>query len=174
MNENPVADSMVLDTNATAVPISRLWETSPAVLGFVRHFGCLLCHEQVTILRDARSEIERRGASLYIIGNGRAGDARTFALRFDMLGCVFTDPSRALYRALGMKRGIGSTFAFESLRHAYRAYQAGFRQSTTKGDPWQQGGTIVVGRDGALLYTFVAEVSGDHAPLQQVLAAIPK
>ncbi|HMJ14112.1 MAG TPA: peroxiredoxin-like family protein [Polyangiaceae bacterium] len=174
MSENPIADSMVLDSGGTAVPIARLWQGAPAVIGFVRHFGCLLCHEQVSVLRQAQMEIEGRGAKLWIIGNGRAGDARTFALRSGLQDSVFTDPSRALYRALGMKHGVARTFAFESLKNAYRAFQDGHRQSMTKGDPWQQGGTIVVGRGGDLAYVYVSQVAGDHAPLGEVLAAIPR
>jgi peroxiredoxin len=173
-DSNPIADSMVLNTAGTAVPVAKLWQSAPAVVGFVRHYGCLLCHEQVVELRRAQAEIEGRGAKLWIIGNGRPNDARTFALMHNMVDSVFTDPSRALYRALGMKNGVTRTFAFESLRHAYRAYQEGHRQSMTKGDPWQQGGTIVVGRGGDLVYVYVSQVAGDHAPLDAVLSAIPR
>jgi hypothetical protein len=36
---NPVRGLEVLDTEGERVPVEKLWQDAPAVIGFVRHFG---------------------------------------------------------------------------------------------------------------------------------------
>lgn len=123
-------------------------------------------------MRDAKDEIEARGGRLVIVGNGQPFHAEGFAEQHHLEGAVFTDPERNLYRAAGMKRSVGSTFSLGSVKAGARAFSNGFRQSRTKGDPWQQGGTLVVRPSGELAYEYISAEAGDHAPLEAVLAAI--
>jgi hypothetical protein len=52
-----------------------------------------------------------------------------------------------------------------------RATKAGFRQGKTQGDPWQQGGVLVVRRGGALEWGYASATAGDHPPLDAVFEA---
>jgi peroxiredoxin len=124
-------------------------------------------------LRDALPEIERRGAVLRVVGTGDPRHAGWFAERHGLPGRVYVDPGRVAYRALGLHSGILRSIGPRSASHAWRAFRAGHRQGKTRGDPWQQAGTIVVSTDGDLLYLHRSSVAGDHAPLADVLAAIP-
>lgn len=123
-------------------------------------------------MRDAKPDIEARGAALVIIGQGQPMHAKDFAEETGLEGAVFTDPSRSVYRALGMKRGLGSTFNLDALKNGIRAFKKGYRQTATRGDPFQQGGTLVISAQGVLLYGYLSEAGGDHAPVEDVLSAL--
>lgn len=154
--------------------VPELWATAPAVLGFVRHFGCIFCHEQVAELRRALPEVERHGARVSIIGNGNPAHALGFADRTGVEATrVFTDPARLLYRALGMTHGVGGLRGLRATAgHSLRAWQRGHRQLSTQGDPWQQGGTLVVARDGRITYSYLSRAAGDNAPIGRIIDAV--
>lgn len=156
------AEYELLDERGRPVFVGSLWRDQPVVLGFVRHFGCLLCHEAVSQLMAAKADIERRGAKLVIVGNGNPEHARHFAERMGATGVVYTDPSRGLYVAFGMRGGVGTTMNFTSLRNAARAFRGGHRQRTIEGDPWQQGGTAIVTPRGRIAWSYASRRAGDH------------
>jgi hypothetical protein len=85
---------------------------------------------------------------------------------------TWVDPQRRTYRHLGFKRSPGSTlFSLATMKHALRAWRKGFRQGATQGDPWQQGGVLVVRRGGAVVFCHASEEAGDLAPTPEVMAA---
>ncbi|MCC6216520.1 MAG: hypothetical protein IT376_16780 [Polyangiaceae bacterium] len=109
--------------------------------------------------------------ALWVIGSGSPEHARGFAEAHDLRGRVLSDPSRASYRALGMRRDAGAFLTPRVLGNAARAWKGGFRQGRTQGDPWQQGGVAVVRRDGSLEYLQISDSTGAHAPVAELLAA---
>ena len=82
---------------------------------------------------------------------------------------VWVDPKRITYTHLGFKRSLASVLRPAVWRHGLRAFRSGFRQRATQGDPWQQGGVLVVRRGGALEYSFASATAGDHPPLDLVM-----
>lgn len=85
---------------------------------------------------------------------------------------IWVDPERRSYDALGFSRSLGSTFSFASLRHGRRAWGSGNRQSRTQGDPWQQGGALIVQPSGEVTYRYASAAAGDHPEVSAVLAAL--
>ena len=53
------------------------------------------------------------------------------------------------------------------------ARQKGFKQGRTQGDPWQQGGSLVIAPGGEVLYHYVSATPGDHAPPEELLRHVP-
>ena len=47
-------DATLLDLDGGEVALSSLWKDRPAVLVFLRYFGCPFCQAQVASLRDDR------------------------------------------------------------------------------------------------------------------------
>ena len=123
-------------------------------------------------MRDAAPLFEPLGARLHIVGNGTPAQALDFAGQYDMEDAVWTDPGRHLYQALGMVRAVRSTLNLETLKNGLRAFTQGFRYTRVEGDPWQQGGTLVITQDGTILYRYLSQVAGDHAPLASIVAAL--
>jgi hypothetical protein len=162
----------VLDHLGRPVWFRDLWSERVTLLGFVRHFGCLFCHQQVAEMLDARAEIERRGACLRVIGNGNPVHAREFMTRMGMTGEVYTDPARLLYDQVGMLHGVRRTLNLKSSRLGREARRIGYRQLGVRGDAWQQGGCLLIAPDGELLYEYRSEVAGDHPPMGVILDSI--
>jgi hypothetical protein len=71
-----------------------------------------------------------------------------------------------------MTHGLTTTFNLAALRSALRARGEGHRQSSTKGDPWQQGGTLIVLANGDVPWSHLSRSAGDHAPASVVLSKL--
>jgi hypothetical protein len=52
------------------------------------------------------------------------------------------------------------------------ALKNGFRQGSTAGDPWQQGGTFLIGPGEKLLFEHRDQFAGDLVDIDQVIALI--
>jgi NAD(P)-dependent dehydrogenase (short-subunit alcohol dehydrogenase family) len=123
-------------------------------------------------LRDRIGEIRARGAELVIVGNGTPAFAAAF--REDQgLDCpLLVDPELSAYRAAGLRRGRVEALSPRLPLNALRALRAGYRQTGVQGDPWQLGGVFVIRPGGELVYRYVSREAGDHAPVDEVLAAL--
>ena len=85
---------------------------------------------------------------------------------------VLSDPSRAVFAAAGMRRSLFATLHWRLLVNAWRAFRSGFRQGKVQGDPWQQGGVLVLDAQGAVRHRQVDRAGGDVLDLEAVLAAV--
>lgn len=104
------------------------------------------------------------------VGNGTAAMAADFVAQFSVPFPVFTDPSRASYQTLGLRRGLGLNL--QLAKNGMRAYKAGFRQGRTQGDPLQQGGVVVMDAQDRVTWLHVDSGAGDHAPMDALRDAV--
>ena len=65
---------------------------------------------------------------------------------------------------MDMRRGRRTVLTLRLLRHALRAWRQGFRQTDVAGDPFQQGGVVIVAPTGVERYRFISREAGDHPP----------
>jgi hypothetical protein len=154
------------------VRLGRLWAERTAVLVFVRHFGCIFCHQQVAELEPFRASIGARGAELFVIGNGSVEEARAFRARQGTSFGILTDPSRQAYCAVGMRRSLLSVLTPGVFWRSLRAFVRGFRQTGVAGDPLQQGGVVVMAPGGRELYRFISREAGQHAPAAAIVESL--
>lgn len=112
------------------------------------------------------------GAHLVVIGNGTPEMAQDFVEQFHVRVPVYTDPQRESYRRAGMKRSMG--LGLRTPRQARRAMAAGHRQGKVAGDPWQQGGVLVVDSGGTLLWRHVNRDAGDHASIPRLMSVLSR
>jgi hypothetical protein len=118
-----------------------------------------------------KEQIEAAGASLLAVGNGSALMASDFVESFEVDFPVYTDPSRATYKLVGFKR-TALFFGPRTYKHNRRATKAGFRQGRVAGDPWQQGGDVIVAPGDNVLYCRASSGPGDHASLEELLSVL--
>lgn len=131
--------------------------------------------------------IQAAGGDLVIIGSGTPEQAKTFAEEESLgraLGggreiFVVTDPTLEAYRRAGMKRGLLATLA--GFGNGLRAFRAGHRQGLTKGDPWQQGGVVVVSSlaperlgAGKVVLQHAADAAGEPTDFGHVVEAVAR
>lgn len=133
----------------------------------------MFCREQAAQVRGHLDELRARGADLAVIGNGTPKQAASFVRDRAPGLTVLVDPSLKAYEAAGLKRSVGALFRPSVLKSAWRAMSSGHGQGLTQGDPWQQGGVLVIGKGGELRYAYVSQAPGDHPPIEDVLAALP-
>jgi hypothetical protein len=172
MDIRALADATILDTDGEPVRLAAAWRDHPAVIVWLRHFGCVFCREHVAEVRAARPDIEALHAGIVFIGNGTPRAAAWFQKGFASDSTVLTDPDLVSYEAIGARSGLVSTLGPQAWGAGVRAFRRGARQTTTKGHPFQQGGVLVIAPGDAVLYRHVSRTAGDHAPLAKILAAL--
>jgi hypothetical protein len=172
MDTRALAAATVLAPDGTSVRLADQWAEHPAVIVWLRHFGCVFCREQVAEIRGARPDIEALGAGIAFVGNGSALAATSFQRHFAADSTVLTDPDLVSYRAIGARSGLLSTLGPRAWGAGIRAFRTGARQSITRGHPYQQGGLVIVGPGNVVMYQHISETAGDHAPLSAVLGAL--
>ena len=122
-------------------------------------------HRKIDLIRGA-------GAELIVIGNGSPSFIAGFRDETSWDGPLYTDPSLEVYKAAELKRGVLRTFSARALGKTIKAFSGGRRQGKTQGDPWQQGGTLVIAKDGTVLWHHVSENSGDQSHAEDIVTAL--
>lgn len=177
MNPGSAESSALLDTPLLALDAAtttlRAFSKGPLVVVFVRHYGCLFCRERAAEVRAHRAAIEQRGARIVFVGNGLPAMAREFAAQHADGLPVLSDPTTKAFAVAGMRRGLGTVLRPSMLKNAWRAFRSGHRQTKVQGDPWQQGGALVLGKDGVVLHAQRDCAAGDAIDWARVVAAIP-
>lgn len=166
-----LAPLTLADPEGSNVRLGDLWRERPAVLVFIRHFGCLFCREQVAELKDVLPEL-RSLANVVIVGNGEPFHAAAFREDESIEVPLLVDPDLEAYAAAGLRRGIRSSVSLGAVKNAVRALRGGHRQTSVKGDPWQQGGVLVITPDGVLVYHYVSKTAGDHPDPAAIVDAV--
>lgn len=96
--------------------------------------------------------------------------AKDFVRQFNVRFPVFTDPERSSYRLAGLKRSVG--LSLRTLKRASRAIASGNLQGKVAGDPWQQGGVLIVDPDSTVVWRHVNDGAGDHADISDILGQL--
>jgi peroxiredoxin len=127
-------------------------------------------------LRDRYDEITSRGAELVAIGTGNVGYARAFVeeehLPFPVL---VDDDARAAKAAVIPSMNFFKLVLNPNSRKAMsRAKEAGHRIHRAGRRVTQLGATFVIGPGDVVRYAHIDADSSDHAPVDDVIAAVPE
>lgn len=115
-------------------------------------------------------ELNALNVGLVFVGSGNALMATDFRDELKLEVPVWVDPKRVSYTFLGFKHSYSMLLNPQVWVNGARAFAAGFRQKRTQGDPWQQGGVLVVRQGGALEFGYASATAGDHPPIDTVMA----
>jgi len=177
---DPAPDLDLLDSNGERRRLSEAWAAGPAVLVFMRHFGCSCLRERWEALEPAVGAITAAGASVHLIGQGEVERTAAVAHRRGYTLPVWCDPDRVAYEAFGVLQGtppqILHDFAWhpddEALAEAVgRSARRGTERALVD-DPWQLPGEFVVGQDGRIALAHRAQFCEDFPPDAVLLGAI--
>lgn len=130
------------------------------------------CREHVVQLHHRIDDLRASGAEIFVIGNGSPSFIAGFRDETGWAGPIYVDPSLEVYKAAGLKRGVLKTFNPAAAWRSIGTLRRGIRQGRTQGDPWQQGGVLVVAPSGDVLYTHASEGPGDNASADEILTAL--
>jgi peroxiredoxin len=124
-------------------------------------------------LRERYEEITEQGAEVVAVGTGDERYAARFVEDEDVPFPVLVDDDARAARAASVKRASPwGLFNPRSFPGARRARQAGHRVHKSGKRVTQLGATFVVGPGERLRYEHVDAHTADHAPLDEVFAAL--
>ncbi len=125
-------------------------------------------------LHRARSEFDRAGGNLVLIGQATPRDAAQFRRRQGIQLPVLADEHRVSYKAAGAKAGgVGDLFHPKVVaKGAMTAVREKTIQTRTVGDAGQLGGVLVIAPGGRVVWSHMANDAGDNASAEDILAAV--
>jgi peroxiredoxin len=176
-----VLENVVLnDYEGHPVRLGDLWSERPAVLVFVRHFGCVFCRELAVDIHRHRDGFAEADVELAVIGHGTPAQARDFRRLQNVDLKLLVDPDRKVYELAGAKVAtIGELIGPRQILRGLRATivsrlkqgSIAVHQGKIIGHAAQLGGVLVIAPDGSVRYAYLSEESGDNPPAREVLAA---
>ena len=127
-------------------------------------------------MRSRAAEFGQAGAKLAIVGHGWPAMAKAFGEKAGLPASVtlLTDPTLQSYVQAGLKRSALLTLGPKGWIPYLKTLKHGFRQGRVAGDPWQQGGAVVFGPDGRVLWRFVSTGPSDQPTVASLLAPVKK
>ncbi len=165
---------MILDL-PPASPLRSIDPHVPALVVFLRSFGCTFCREAMADVAAARTRIHSQGAQIAFVHGGSPADAAPWFSKY-ALGdvTVISDPELAHYRAFGLGRTTVQSLVAPRVwtRGAVCALSHGFGVQTV--EMMRQLPGVFVIQNGAILREF-RHRSPDDRPdyLSLVMAARP-
>lgn len=124
-------------------------QNQDVLLVFVRHFGCTFCRETVSELAKLESTIqEKKLTPVFVHMSDQAFADDFFSRYFNHPVQHISDPARALYRSLGLKRGtLGQLFGLKVvLRGFWAGVFKGHGLGGFEGDVLQLGGYFILSK----------------------------
>jgi peroxiredoxin len=125
-------------------------------------------------LHRARSEFERAGGNLVLIGQATPRDAAKFRRRQGIQLRLLADEERVSYEAAGAKSG-GVLDLFHPMvvaKGALTGARERTMQTRTIGDANQLGGTLVIATNGKVTWSHLSKDASDNASPEDILAAV--
>ena len=126
-------------------------------------------------MRGHYGEITGAGAEVVAVGTGDERYARAFVADEQVPFPVLVDDGGEAAAAAAVKKVKFLTLLFDprSMRGALQAHRDGFRVKKSGRRVNQLGATFVLGPGPTVRYAHVDAHTADHAPVAEVLAALP-
>lgn len=151
----------------------EFWVERGSFFVFLRHFACPGCSEQLALLSPYLPELKRDHTRVVLVATSTPSRIPSFAKRMHLesgLVEVVTDPTLATHKAAGLVRSAASLANMKTLAEAVRLYAQGHftDRDPNDGDVFQQGGALLVDRDGNVLFRHANRYMTDHVAMEQV------
>lgn len=173
-------DLTLPDTSGEPRRLSDYWAHRPALVIFMRHFGCSCLMERWEGLKVELSDYADAGARVVAICQAEPERARAVAERREYQFPLLCDPDLAAYRAFGLLEGRASQILHdfpwraddeETARTLFIEPRRGTERAVVD-SPWQLPGEFVVGSDGLIALAHRYQYCEDFPPKTVLLGAI--
>jgi peroxiredoxin len=86
-------------------PLRTMAATSPALVVFLRSFGCTFCREAMADVGKIKDDIRAAGAGIAVVHGGTPEEAAPWLAKYGLTDvAAISDPELAHYRAFGLGR----------------------------------------------------------------------
>ena len=165
-------DVTLTDPRGEPLALASLWSGHPALIVFVRHFGCPLCREQLLGIAGEFGRFEQAGAQIAAVGMGTPEEAGSLQRKLKLPFDVLSDPDRKAYRAYGLERGSFWQVSGPGVWAAGAKALLRGGIGIPRGDVFQLSGEFVVDSAGIVRLAHRPRNSADHAGVEELLSAI--
>ena len=173
-------DPTLPDTSGEPRHLSDFWAHRPALVVFMRHFGCSCLMERWEGLKDELADYADAGARVVAVCQAEPERARAVAERRGYAFPVLCDPELDAYRAFGLLEGQPSQILHdfpwrpgdeETARTLFLEPRRGTERAVVD-SPWQLPGEFVIGADGRIVLAHRYQYCEDFPPKTVLLGAI--
>ncbi|EKM84440.1 hypothetical protein AGABI1DRAFT_82093 [Agaricus bisporus var. burnettii JB137-S8] len=178
-------DCNVLDSQGNEVQFSSIYSANKTIIVFIRHF---FCGEYVAALANIpKDKLDSSNVKVVVVGCGdwQAIKGSGYAALTNLQGDIFTDPTRNLYRALGMNiENLETTPSGEKKRsYIKKSTVSGILSSVwngplknpnllgKQGNISQLGGEFVFGPGNVCSFASRMQHTEDHVEVDDLLKA---
>ena len=126
-------------------------------------------------MRSSYPEITAAGAEVVAVGTGDERYAKAFVTDEQIPFAVLVDDDATAANAAAIKKVNFAALLFDprSFSGGRRAHRNGFRVKKSGKRVNQLGATFVVGPGSTVRYSHIDAHTADHAPVDEVMAALP-
>jgi peroxiredoxin len=156
----------VEDRDGGRAPLGAHLGQGAALLVFLRHFGCIGCSANVTALRPHLAELAALGVPVVLVGCGARRFVDGFVARHQLDGLpatLVTDERLLVHRAAGLGRSLWGIAGPRAVWDLLRLKGQGHAGHAAEGDVRQQGGAVLLGDDGRVVFVHRSRSLGDFA-----------
>jgi len=171
INEIPkeALERMVVGVGLSPGALADQLGEGPALLVFLRHFGCIFCKEVVSDLRAAAESRDDYPEVLFFT-QGLPAESRAFLRTYWPTARAVSDPDLWFYDAFGVRRASYlEALGPRVLRSRSRARAKGHANGAPSGDIWRMPGVFLV-NGGHIQWRYDPEHAADHPDFAQVPA----
>ncbi|XP_064083612.1 uncharacterized protein LOC135199463 isoform X3 [Macrobrachium nipponense] len=137
---------------------------------------CLEVTKAAEKLLDVEEELSAAGCQVVVVTFGDVVGAERWLLETNCPFPYFTNPSRALYKALGLRRSIDLVWNAASLSYygGKLAKNEPLPQAYAdiKDDPHQMGGDFILDKEGRLLFAYRSKTPSDRPSVDLIIKAL--
>ena len=167
----------VVDETGGVRALEAVCGAGPALLVFLRHFGCHGCHAQVDQVVPQLGALTGAGVRVAFVGSGESRMIGPFIDRVGLRGqpaAVVSDPSLRAHHAASMRRSWWGSAGPPALIDLVRLRGQGYRGTRVEGDMTQQGGVLALDGARRVLLHKAARSLGDLATGDYVRSLLDK
>jgi len=137
------------------VDLLSLSSSSPLLLIFLRHSGCIFCREALQDLSAQRAQIEAAGCRIALVHMSPPAEFERLAARYGLADVpALSDPGRSLYQAFQLHLATPPQILQAAVwQRGLEALLRGHRAGAPRGHPLQMPGAFLI-HDGQILKAF--------------------
>jgi peroxiredoxin len=161
------------DSTGSEIQLNTLWETTPTVIVFLRHFGWPHCRAQAAQLRREKNRFDDIGYTVILVGLGSPEQAARFKQSYNLPFTVLCDPQKVAYKAYGLFH----MNPFREITPDSRQKQQERREEfggefSPDQDMLQLGGAFAIDTTGTLRFVHRNLRMADYATPDEIVAAL--
>jgi peroxiredoxin len=154
----------IINERNEEIVLSSLWKDHPAVIVFIRHFGCISCRSHIDQVWSKKDKIESNGTKIYFIGSGSPYLISQFKKDCNITEArIFTDQTLESFKASGLIHTNTKVLDASSLKKIKELEAMGYslKKIENDGDDTQLGGIVAMKPPGIVGFHFISQYIGD-------------